>query len=150
VVPALQLGRWVIGEDSGLIVDALGGAPGVWSARYSGPQATDESNNAKLLAELREIPPDRRTAAYACTVVLADPSGRIRASATGHCRGVIVGEARGTNGFGYDPYFLVREYGRTFGELSTLVKHQISHRARAFTQFIPQLVSLRDQLTAGQ
>ncbi|MFN7805548.1 MAG: non-canonical purine NTP pyrophosphatase, partial [Planctomycetaceae bacterium] len=81
----------------------------------------------------------------ACTVVLSDPTGTIRASAVGYCRGVIIGEARGTNGFGYDPYFLVREYGRTFGELSTLVKHQISHRARAFTQFIPQLVTLRDQ-----
>lgn len=148
-LPARQLGRWVIGEDSGLIVDALGGAPGVWSARYSGPQATDESNNAKLLAELRDVPPDRRTAAYTCTVVLADPTGSIRASATGQCRGIIVAEARGTNGFGYDPYFLVQEYGRTFGELSTLVKHQISHRARAFTQFIPQLVGLRDQATAG-
>ena len=148
ILPARQLGRWVIGEDSGLIVDALAGAPGVWSARFSGPHATDESNNAKLLAELRDIPPEQRAAAYTCTVVLADPSGQIRASATGHCRGVIVGEARGTHGFGYDPYFLVREYGRTFGELSTLVKHQISHRARAFTKFIPQLVGLRDQVTA--
>jgi XTP/dITP diphosphohydrolase len=148
-LPACQLGCWVIGEDSGLIVDALGGAPGVWSARYSGPLATDESNNAKLLAELRDIPPEQRTAAYTCTVVLADPTGSIRASATGLCRGIIVEQARGTNGFGYDPYFLVREYGRTFGELSTRVKHQISHRARAFTQFIPQLVRLRDQSADG-
>lgn len=144
-LPARQLGRWVIGEDSGLMVDALGGAPGVWSARFSGPGATDESNNARLLEELCAVPPEKRTAAYACTVVLSDPTGTIRASAVGYCRGVIIGEARGTNGFGYDPYFLVREYGRTFGELSTLVKHQISHRARAFTQFIPQLVTLRDQ-----
>ncbi|MFN8855779.1 MAG: RdgB/HAM1 family non-canonical purine NTP pyrophosphatase [Planctomycetaceae bacterium] len=144
-LPARQLGRWVIGEDSGLMVDALGGAPGVWSARFSGPGATDESNNARLLEERRAVPPEKRTAAYACTVVLSDPAGTIRASAVGYCRGVIIGEARGTNGFGYDPYFLVREYGRTFGELSTLVKHQISHRARAFTQFIPQLVTLRDQ-----
>lgn len=140
--PAQQLGRWTIGEDSGLMVDPLGGAPGVYSARFSGPGATDESNNRKLLAELASVPPERRTAAYICTIALADPTGAIRVTAEGRCRGTIIDEPRGANGFGYDPYFLIREYHRTFGELSSRVKHQISHRARGFAQFIPQLLKL--------
>lgn len=140
--PARQLGRWVIGEDSGLMVDALGGAPGVYSARYSGEGATDDSNNRKLQTELAGVPLEQRTAAYSCTIALADPSGAIRLTSEGRCRGLIITEARGANGFGYDPYFLIREYDRTFGELSARVKHQISHRARAFGLFIPQLVRL--------
>lgn len=144
--PARQLGRWTIGEDSGLMVDSLGGAPGVYSARYSGSGATDESNNRKLLAELASVPPERRTAAYICTIALADPTGAIRLTAEGRCRGTIIDEPRGANGFGYDPHFLIREYHRTFGELSSRVKHQISHRARAFAQFIPQALKLFDTL----
>ena len=140
--PARILSRWTIGEDSGLMVDALGGAPGVYSARYSGEGATDEKNNQKLLAELRGVPPDKRTAAYICSVAIADPTGTVRLRAEGRCRGVIIDEPRGENGFGYDPYFLIREYGRTFGELSSLVKHQISHRARAFAILAPQLKML--------
>jgi XTP/dITP diphosphohydrolase len=137
-----MLGRWVIGEDSGLIVDALGGRPGVLSSRFSGRGATDESNNRKLMEELAGVPLERRTAAYVCTVALADPTGAIRLTAEGRCRGVIITEPRGENGFGYDPYFLVREYHRTFGELSSRVKHQISHRARALALFIPELLKL--------
>jgi XTP/dITP diphosphohydrolase len=144
--PALQLGRWVIGEDSGLIVDVLDGRPGVLSARYSGPGATDESNNRKLQEELAGIALERRTAAYVCTVALADPAGAIRLTAEGRCRGLIIDEPRGENGFGYDPYFFVREYHRTFGELSARVKHQISHRARAFAEFIPGLVKLLPEI----
>ncbi|MBS0264761.1 MAG: RdgB/HAM1 family non-canonical purine NTP pyrophosphatase [Planctomycetes bacterium] len=144
--PALELGCWVIGEDSGLIVDALGGRPGVFSARYSGPGATDESNNQKLQQELTGVEPTRRTAAYVCTVALADPTGTIRLTAEGRCSGLIISESRGTNGFGYDPYFLVREHHRTFGELSSRVKHQISHRARAFAQFIPGLLKLLPEI----
>lgn len=143
--PARLIGQWVIGEDSGLIVDALGGAPGIYSARYSGPGATDESNNRKLQDELRDVPPARRTAAYVCTVALSDPSGAICVTAEGRCRGLIIDEARGENGFGYDPYFLVCEYHRTFGELSARVKHQISHRARAFALFIPQVLHLFEE-----
>jgi XTP/dITP diphosphohydrolase len=145
--PARLLGRWTIGEDSGLMVDALGGQPGVYSARYSGESATDESNNRKLLAELAGLPPEERTAAYVCTIALADPSGAIRLRAEGRCRGTMIDEARGMNGFGYDPYFLIREYHRTFGELSSRVKHQISHRARAFALFVPQLVKLFSNLS---
>ncbi len=144
--PALELGRWVIGEDSGLIVDALDGRPGVFSARFSGPGATDESNNRKLMHELAGIPLERRTAAYICTIALADPTGAIRLTAEGRCRGLMIDEPRGENGFGYDSYFLVREYHRTFGELSARVKHQISHRARAFALFIPGLVKLLPEM----
>jgi len=140
--PARQLGRWVIGEDSGLMVDALGGAPGVYSARYSGEGGADESNNQKLQVELKNVPPERRSAAYACTIALSDPTGTVRLTAEGFCRGLIINEPRGENGFGYDPYFLVREYHRTFGELSSRVKHQISHRARAFALFAPALLRL--------
>ena len=140
--PAVALGRWVIGEDSGLIVDVLDGRPGVLSARFSGPGATDELNNRKLMEELAGVPLERRTAAYICTIALADPKGMIRLTAEGRCRGVIINEPRGENGFGYDPYFLVREYHRTFGELSSRVKHQISHRARALGLFIPELLKL--------
>lgn len=140
--PARQLGRWVIGEDSGLTVDTLGGEPGVFSARYSGDGATDGKNNAKLIAELRNVPAEKRAAAYVCTIALADPTGAIRLTAEGRCCGRIIDTPRGTNGFGYDPYFLIREYHRTFGELSSRVKHQISHRARAFAAFTPALIKL--------
>lgn len=136
---ALRLNRWVIGEDSGLMVDALGGAPGVYSARYSGPNATDEANNLKLLAELNDVPTEKRGAHYVCHVAVADPAGRIRLQVEGHCRGRILREPHGMYGFGYDPLFLIPEYHQTFGELSPAVKRHLSHRARAFEKLIPQL-----------
>ncbi len=139
-------GRWALGEDSGLEVDALRGAPGVYSARFSGPGATDESNNAKLLAELAGVPSERRGARYVCHVALADPSGTIRLSIERTCRGRITEEARGNNGFGYDPYFLIPEYHRTFGELSPLVKQQLSHRGRALAALLPAMKSLLVQV----
>lgn len=141
---ATHLGQWVIGEDSGLMVDALGGQPGIYSARYSdeGAGATDAKNNQKLIAELARVPLEKRTAGYVCSVALADPTGTIRLRTEGSCRGVIIDEPRGSNGFGYDPHFLIREYHQTFGELSSLVKQQLSHRAKAFAKFIPDLVRL--------
>lgn len=139
---ARALGRWTFGEDSGLMVDALGGAPGVYSARFSGANATDEANNAKLIAELAGVPDERRGARYVCHVSLADPQGNIVLNEEATCRGRIAHEARGSNGFGYDPYFLIVEYGRTFGELSPLVKSRLSHRARAFERLIPKLARL--------
>lgn len=140
--PARQIGCWVIGEDSGLMVDALQGRPGIYSARYSGPAATDASNNQLLQQELARVPLEQRTAGYICSVALADPTGTIRLRAEGTCRGIMITEPRGSNGFGYDPYFMIPEYHRTFGELSATVKHQLSHRARAFARFIPDLVKL--------
>jgi XTP/dITP diphosphohydrolase len=141
---ARHLGCWVLAEDSGLAVDALGGAPGVFSARYSGPDATDASNNRRLLAELGDIPAEKRTAGYVCHMTLSDPTGRIRAESEGTCRGRIAAEPRGTHGFGYDPLFEVVEYHRTFGELGPAVKSALSHRARAARRLIPALTGLVD------
>ena len=139
---ARAVSHWTLGEDSGLEVAALAGAPGIYSARFSGPEATDESNNAKLLSELAAVPEERRSARYVCNAALADPSGQIVLQVEAYCRGRITREARGTNGFGYDPYFLILEYHRTFGELSPAVKRRLSHRGRAFERLIPQLVRL--------
>jgi XTP/dITP diphosphohydrolase len=126
---------WVVADDSGLTVDALGGAPGVFSARYAGEPTDDDANNRKVLEALAATPDDRRGAAFRCALALADPAGEIRLEAEGACRGQLTREPRGPAGFGYDPLFLIPEYHKTFGELSPLVKHQLSHRARAFASF---------------
>jgi len=134
------LGAWVVGEDSGLCVPALGGAPGVYSARYSGAHGDDNANNDKLLREMVALTGDQRAAYYVSTAVLADPTGKVVAEVEGRCHGVIVAERRGSGGFGYDPLFLVPEHGQTFGELPPKVKAQMSHRARAFEQLRPIVV----------
>ena len=139
---ARQLNRWVIAEDSGLCVDALGGAPGIHSARYAGEQGADAANNQKLLQELANVPLEKRTAYYVCYAVLSDPDGQVRLSAAGRCGGLILTEFHGQHGFGYDPLFLIREYHQTFGQLASAVKRHISHRARAFERLIPQVVEL--------
>jgi XTP/dITP diphosphohydrolase len=143
---ALQLKSWTLAEDSGLAVDALNGEPGVYSARYAGETGTreerDRRNNEKLIEALKNVPPDKRTAHYVCHVAVADPSGAIRLNVEATCRGRVIETPRGSNGFGYDPYFLLPEYHRTFGELSSLVKNQLSHRARAFERLLPRLISL--------
>ena len=141
---ARHLGAWVLSEDSGLLVDALEGAPGVFSARYSGPDATDESNNQLLLSRLGETPLEKRTARYVCHMTLSDPSGTIRAESESFCAGRIRFQPQGTHGFGYDPLFEVVEYHRTFGVLGPVVKACLSHRARAARQLIPALVKLVD------
>lgn len=141
---AKHYGTYGMGEDSGLCVDALGGAPGIYSARYSGEGATDESNNAKLIAELADVPIEKRGAGYVCSVAISDPDGNIVLAVEGTCRGQIAFEPSGSNGFGYDPYFLLREYHRTFGELGNVVKRKLSHRARAFAMLIPQLQRYSD------
>jgi XTP/dITP diphosphohydrolase len=130
---ARALSHWLIADDSGLAVDALDGAPGVLSARYAGEPADDAANNRKLLEATGGFDDPRRGAAFHCAVALADPSGAIRLEAAGICRGRLTRELRGSGGFGYDPLFLIPEYHATFGELSPLVKHQLSHRARAFS-----------------
>lgn len=128
---AHQLKAWVLGEDSGLVVDALEGAPGIYSARFAGPDATDSQNNALLLDRLANVPLARRGAHYVCHVSLSDPDGVIRLDAEATCCGRIATQPAGHHGFGYDPLFEVIEYHRTFGELGPAVKSQISHRARA-------------------
>jgi XTP/dITP diphosphohydrolase len=131
---ARALGACVLADDSGLAVDALGGAPGVLSARYAGEPSDDAANNRKLLEAMEKFPDDCRGAAFRCALALADPSGTVRLEAEGACRGRLTRQERGAGGFGYDPLFLIAEFHKTFGELSALVKHQLSHRARAFAR----------------
>lgn len=137
-----HLGQWVLGEDSGLAVDALGGAPGVYSARFAGEGASDEANNRLLLEKLVGVPIEKRTAHYVCHVALADPQGVVRAGAEEICRGRIRTEPAGSGGFGYDPLFEIVESHQTFGELPPAVKAVLSHRSRAIRQMVPQLVAL--------
>ena len=137
VAAAAALGCWAIADDSGLAVDALGGAPGVHSARYAWTHGDDAANNRKLIAELADFLDDRRGAAFTCALALADADGTILAEADGRCRGRITRDARGDHGFGYDPYFLIPEYHKTFAELGPTVKQQLSHRARAFARLRP-------------
>src|SRR4051812_42919402 len=146
---ARSLGAWVLADDSGLAVDALGGAPGVLSARYAGRHGDDEANNRKVLDGLASVADDRRGAAFVCALALADPDGTVRLESEGACRGRITRSPRGENGFGYDPLFLIPEYHRTFGELSALVKHQLSHRARAFARLRPGLERLLATVAGG-
>jgi len=142
---ARQVNAWVLAEDSGLCVDALNGAPGVVSARYAGTQGNDAANNEKLLQELAAVPTEQRTAYYLCCAVVSDPQGNVQVVSEGRCRGRILREHKGTNGFGYDPLFLVPEYHKTFGELPPAVKRHISHRAKAFERLIPDLVRVLKQ-----
>jgi XTP/dITP diphosphohydrolase len=143
---AVALGRWVLADDSGLAVDALNGAPGVLSARYAGKPCDDAANNRKLVEALKDVTEDRRGAAFRCALAVSDPSGAIRLEAEGACRGRILRELRGEHGFGYDPLFLILEYHKTFGELSPLVKHQLSHRSRAFAHIRPGVERLLGHL----
>jgi XTP/dITP diphosphohydrolase len=135
-----------LADDSGLEVDSLGGAPGIYSARYAGPGASDADNNAKLLAALRDVPPERRTARFRCVMAVLrhadDPSPFI---AEGVWEGVILEQPRGTGGFGYDPLFLVPERGRASAELAAEEKNRLSHRARA----LHALAARFDQLRLG-
>ncbi len=140
---ATFLGEWVLGEDSGLSVEPLKGEPGVYSARYAATSpdenADDAANNRLLLKKLGSLPLEQRTAFYTCTAALAAPDGTIRCEAEGHCRGRILFEEVGSNGFGYDPLFEVVEYHRTFGELSPAIKRCVSHRARAMRLILPRI-----------
>jgi XTP/dITP diphosphohydrolase len=141
---ARRLDRWVLADDSGLVVDALSGRPGVLSARYSGPDATDESNNRLLLDQLSDTRLEDRVARFVCHIAVADPSGEIQAESDASCRGRILFEPRGIDGFGYDPLFEIVEYHRTFAEFGLRVKACLSHRARAACRLIPQLTQLAD------
>jgi XTP/dITP diphosphohydrolase len=159
----------VFADDSGISADALGGAPGIFSARFAGPDATDDENNRKLLEELRrrekasadsaslqtlsevratapeaESRSSRRAAHYVCVIALAQ-SGRILCVTEGRAAGVILDEPRGTGGFGYDPYFFYAPLGRTFAELTPEEKYAVSHRGKAFRQ----LLDLIQSSTAG-
>ena len=128
----------VLADDSGLEVDALGGAPGVYSARYSGEGATDGKNNAKLLKALENVPDDKRTARFRTVITCEFPDG-CEIVVDGVCEGRILREPRGADGFGYDPLFYYEPFGKTFAELSPEEKNQVSHRGRAMKKFAEEI-----------
>jgi XTP/dITP diphosphohydrolase len=144
---ALLLGVPVLADDSGLCVDALDGAPGVWSARFAGEHATDEDNNAKLLQTLGQIKTDRvgnpphllSKAQFICALAMYDPLEDEVIQVEEACEGYIIGEARGNHGFGYDPLFYLPEFDQTFAELTTEQKNQISHRAKALQALLRRM-----------
>lgn len=137
-------GLLTLADDSGLVVAALAGAPGVHSARYAGAQGDDAANNAKLLEALAEVADERRQAAFHCVMALAWPDGRCE-TYDGQVRGLIMRGERGTGGFGYDPLFMVPEYGKTMAELPIDIKNRISHRGTALRKVVPLLQELARQ-----
>lgn len=124
---AKAVGMPVVADDSGLCVKALGGAPGIYSARYSGENATDKTNNIKLIQELKGK--EDKSAKFVCVITLAKPNGEYH-SFRGEVEGIIVEKPGGTDGFGYDPHFYIEKYGKTFAEIPE-IKKEISHRAKA-------------------
>ena len=137
---AVKIARWTrkltLGEDSGLCIDALLGAPGVYSSRFCGKNKDDLKNNQRVLKLLKNIPLKKRAAHYTCAVALADKHGLISAVG-GRCSGLIGLKMKGTYGFGYDPLFIIPHYGKTFAQLGPALKHKISHRYRALKKILP-------------
>lgn len=133
---------WALADDSGLCVDALGGAPGVESAYYAGPQGDGAANLAKLIAVMQDVPEARRSAHFICVLVLIAPEGNEQVFG-GACDGVLRREPRGGAGFGYDPVFVPNGYTQTYAELGEDVKNQISHRARAWAKLAAWLTAER-------
>ncbi len=138
------LGRPALADDSGLAVEALDGAPGVFSARYAGEGANDERNNAKLLGALAEVPPGQRQAAFVCVMACVRPDGS-ELTTVGRFAGAIAERPAGDGGFGYDPVFLIPGDGRTVAQLSPQEKNAISHRARALARIAKLLPAFLDQ-----
>lgn len=136
-------GLAAIADDSGIVVDALGGRPGVYSARYAGPGASDEDNNKRLLEELSGVPDEQRGAAFRCVACLVFPDDADPVIAEGEWRGRILLEPRGGGGFGYDPLFFVPELGCSSAELSPEEKNARSHRGKALTELARKLRELR-------
>ena len=134
-------GCWTLGEDSGLVVDALDGAPGVHSARFAGAHGDDEANNSRLLRDLEGS--TRRSCRYVCALALARPGGEIVSVVRGSCEGRILEEGRGEGGFGYDPFFLPAGETRSMAELSPEKKNEISHRAKAAAKLVTGLRELQ-------
>ena len=137
---ARATGRLTLADDSGLVVAALDGAPGVHSARYSGAGASDADNNRKLLGALAAVPRNRRQAAFCCVMALCSPDGDCRFF-DGRLEGMILDAPRGEGGFGYDPLFLIPEYGKSLAELPLEIKNRISHRSRALRQALVYLLA---------
>jgi XTP/dITP diphosphohydrolase len=127
---ARATGATALGDDSGIEIDALGGGPGLHSARWGGPDLDDAGRNALLLERLRGVPAERRTARYRCAIAIVEPDGRERV-VEGTVEGRIAEAVHGTGGFGYDPLFFYAPFGCTFGEVPAEVKHRVSHRGVA-------------------
>lgn len=140
---AKVLGLPAIADDSGLVVEALNGEPGVYSARYSGENATDEENVTKLLSELKGV--DNRKAQFQCVLSIAVPGGPAL-TYEGSCEGTIIDERRGDNGFGYDPIFYFEELNKTFAELDSEEKHKVSHRGKALAQVKAEVQQIKKWL----
>ncbi|CAF22809.1 RdgB/HAM1 family non-canonical purine NTP pyrophosphatase [Candidatus Protochlamydia amoebophila] len=141
---AKHLNRWVLADDSGLVVPRLSGKPGIYSRRFAGLEATDEENRKKLLLEMRQlINKEDRTAYYECCLALSSPTG-LQKCVQGICEGFILNEARGRNGFGYDSLFVKNDYEKSFAEIDEAVKNRISHRRKAFERLSAFLENLRD------
>jgi XTP/dITP diphosphohydrolase len=135
-------GMSAIADDSGVEVDALGGEPGVRSARWAGDDATDDDNNRKLVAAMKDVPEDERTCRYRCVAVFVDPDGT-EIVAEGSCEGTVVLEGRGDLGFGYDPHVIPESETRTMGEIPLAEKLRFSHRGRAFRALNNELLACR-------
>lgn len=140
---AKQLNKWVLADDSGLVVPALRGEPGVWSNRYAGPQATDADNRKKLLQAMEHLHGQERVAYAECCLALANPTG-VKKCVEGSCEGYIATEPRGRHGFGYDPLFVKSDYEKTFAEIDETIKNRISHRHKAFERLLNFLETLKE------
>lgn len=138
---ATHLNKLCLADDSGLVVPALSGRPGIYSARYAKEGATDRENRQKLLGELKGKNDLERSAYFECVLALAAPNGKNK-TFKGHCEGLITTEERGKNGFGYDPLFMKHDYNHTFAELDESTKNRISHRRKAVDKFVLYLESL--------
>lgn len=143
---ATASGLWALADDSGLEVDALGGAPGVYSARYAGDNASDADRRALLLSELAQVSEKDRRARFVSVVVIASADGTVLNVSEGICEGTITFAPRGNGGFGYDPLFVPDGYSQTFAELPETVKNRISHRARALLKTRQFLTSAKDHV----
>ena len=138
---AETLEHWVLAEDSGLVVPALGGSPGIRSARFAGEHASDLDNRKKLLEEMRHLLDDDRCAYYECCIAIASPKG-LEKSVCSTCEGKIAPNEKGSSGFGYDPLFIKHEYNKTFAELDESTKNRVSHRRKALDKLMPFLESI--------
>ncbi len=136
-------GKLTISDDSGLEVKALGNAPGIYSARFAGEGASEDAKNKKLLAMLKGVPLSKRQARYRCVIAFVDGKGKEIAVVQGTCSGLIAEKEQGSNGFGFDPLFILKRYNKTFGELPASLKASISHRARALKKFLSVIEKYR-------
>ena len=137
---AKMLDEWVIADDSGLVIPALDGAPGIFSSRYAGKKATEKENRKKLLSEMSDLKEEQRNGYYECCIALASPEGLVK-SASARCEGTILDKERGGQGFGYDSLFKKHDYNKTFAELEEEVKNRISHRRKALDKILLHLES---------